>query len=87
MTRPATPKGRNSRREAIEAALLTRLNAGTIKADEVAAALGVCARTIYRHVDRLRAAGHRIDGQAGVGFMLRPARHSAARQHGQEAAV
>lgn len=68
-------------------AIMSSLAAGTVNASDVAAALGVSVRTVYRHVDRLRAAGHRIEGQAGVGFMLRPARPSAARQHGQEAAV
>jgi len=66
-------------------AIMLSLASGTVKAGDVAAALGVSVRTVYRHVDRLRAAGHRIEGQAGVGFMLRPAlpsRPSATRQPG-----
>jgi predicted DNA-binding transcriptional regulator YafY len=62
------------RHPGIPDAILSRLAAGTVKAGDVAAALGVSIRTVYRHVDRLRAAGHRIEGQAGVGFMLRPNR-------------
>jgi predicted DNA-binding transcriptional regulator YafY len=64
----------NVRHPTLSAAILSRLAAGTVKASDVAAAIGVSVRTVYRHVDRLRAAGHRIEWQAGVGFMLRPAR-------------
>lgn len=37
----------------------------------IAKALGVCERTVFRHIARLRAEGHKIDGEAGVGLMLR----------------
>ena len=34
--------------------------------------LGVSLRTLYRDIDGLRAQGARIDGEAGVGFVLQP---------------
>jgi len=33
---------------------------------------GVSLRTLYRDIDTLKAQGARIDGEAGVGFVLRP---------------
>lgn len=38
----------------------------------LAAGLGVSARTLYRDIASLRAGGARIDGEAGVGYLLRP---------------
>lgn len=40
-------------------------------AREIAAELGVSERTVYRHVQDLVAAGVPIEGEAGVGYMLR----------------
>ncbi len=41
---------------------------GAVLAEE----LGVSLRTLYRDVDTLRAQGAPIDGEAGVGYVLRP---------------
>lgn len=38
--------------------LLTELGDKVITADELAAKLGICARTIYRYIRELRAAGY-----------------------------
>ena len=38
----------------------------------LAAETGVSLRTVYRDIDALRAQGARIDGEAGVGYVLRP---------------
>ncbi|NOT41049.1 MAG: YafY family transcriptional regulator [Alphaproteobacteria bacterium] len=42
--------------------------AGAVLADEV----GVSLRTLYRDVETLKAQGASIDGEAGVGYVLRP---------------
>jgi predicted DNA-binding transcriptional regulator YafY len=42
--------------------------AGAVLADE----LGVSLRTLYRDIDTLKAQGAPIDGEAGVGYVLRP---------------
>ncbi len=42
--------------------------AGAVLADEV----GVSLRTLYRDIDTLRAQGAPIDGEAGIGYVLRP---------------
>jgi predicted DNA-binding transcriptional regulator YafY len=41
---------------------------GAVLAEE----LGVSLRTLYRDIDALRAQGAHIDGESGVGYMLRP---------------
>jgi predicted DNA-binding transcriptional regulator YafY len=41
-----------------------------VTADELARRLDVTTRTIYRYVARLKRAGVRIRGEAGVGYML-----------------
>jgi predicted DNA-binding transcriptional regulator YafY len=38
----------------------------------LAGELGVSLRTLYRDIDTLRAQGARIDGEPGVGYVLRP---------------
>ena len=38
----------------------------------LADALGVSLRTLYRDIETLKAQGAHIDGEAGVGFVLRP---------------
>lgn len=38
----------------------------------LAAELGVSLRTLYRDIETLKAQGAHIDGEAGVGFVLRP---------------
>lgn len=42
--------------------------AGAVLAEEV----GVSLRTLYRDIDTLRAQGAPIDGEAGIGYVLRP---------------
>lgn len=42
--------------------------AGAVLARE----LGVSVRTLYRDIETLKAQGARIDGEAGVGYVLRP---------------
>jgi len=42
--------------------------AGTSLADE----LGISLRTLYRDIDTLKAQGAHIDGEPGVGYILRP---------------
>lgn len=43
-----------------------------VSAGQLAEALGVSVRTIYRDIDTLRAQGADIQGEAGIGFVLRP---------------
>ncbi|MBP2276508.1 MULTISPECIES: helix-turn-helix transcriptional regulator [Sphingomonas] len=45
-----------------------RAVAGAALAEE----LGVSLRTVYRDIDALKAQGAQIDGEAGVGYVLRP---------------
>src|SRR6202041_4221311 len=42
--------------------------AGTSLADE----LGISLRTLYRDMDTLKSQGAHIDGEPGVGYILRP---------------
>ena len=42
------------------------------KADDLAAHLEVSTRTIYRDIAHLQASGLPIEGEAGVGYLLRP---------------
>jgi predicted DNA-binding transcriptional regulator YafY len=45
-----------------------RAVAGAVLAEE----LGVSLRTVYRDIETLKAQGAHIDGEAGVGYVLRP---------------
>jgi predicted DNA-binding transcriptional regulator YafY len=45
-----------------------------ISGASLAQELGVPLRTLYRDVETLNAQGARIDGEAGVGYVLRPCR-------------
>ena len=47
-----------------------RLHPPPVTAGQLAGALEVSERTIYRDIDALRAAGARIDGEAGFGYTL-----------------
>lgn len=51
--------------------LLAELGENITTADELASRVGVCVRTVYRYVRELRAAGHHIMSEAGVGYMMR----------------
>ncbi|MEZ5844057.1 MAG: YafY family protein [Hyphomicrobiaceae bacterium] len=44
----------------------------TVRAREIAAALEVSERTIYRDIQDLMASGVPIEGEAGVGYVMRP---------------
>lgn len=43
-----------------------------VTADTLAAQLGVSVRTVYRDIETLQAQGAPIEGEAGVGYLLRP---------------
>lgn len=58
-------------------AVLAALEDHQVKtADKLAASVGVSPRTIYRYMRDLRAAGHPIQGESGIGYLLkeRPAK-------------
>ncbi|WP_420959317.1 helix-turn-helix domain-containing protein [Brucella sp. IR073] len=40
-------------------------------ADDLARRLNISVRTVYRHIASLRSVGHRIAGEAGVGYQYR----------------
>ena len=42
-----------------------------ISAAQLADTLGISMRTVYRDIDALRAQGARIEGESGVGYVLR----------------
>lgn len=44
----------------------------TVRGAELAERLGVSLRTLYRDIETLRGQGAEIDGEAGVGYRLRP---------------
>ncbi len=43
-----------------------------LAASRIAAQTGTSLRTVYRDIDALRAQGAGIDGEAGIGYVLRP---------------
>lgn len=45
---------------------------GTCRAGDLARALEVSTRTVYRDILHLQASGLPIEGEAGIGYMLRP---------------
>lgn len=49
-----------------------------LRAADLAGMLGVTARTIYRDVESLRAAGLAVEGDAGLGYRLPDAPQTAA---------
>jgi len=49
-----------------------RQRRGPVRGAQLAQALGVSLRTVYRDIDALRGQGAQIDGDAGVGYRLRP---------------
>ena len=49
-----------------------RARRAPVAASALAEALGVSLRTLYRDIQSLRAQGANIEGEAGVGYLLRP---------------
>ena len=45
---------------------------GLSRADDLARHFEVCVRTVYRDIAHLQASGLPIEGEAGVGYLLRP---------------
>jgi predicted DNA-binding transcriptional regulator YafY len=45
---------------------------GAFSSRQLGDAVGVSPRTIHRDITMMRADGHRIEGAAGFGYMLRP---------------
>lgn len=53
--------------------LVSKLRArGVCRAEDLASCLEVSVRTIYRDIAHLQASGLPIEGEAGVGYLLRP---------------
>nr|WP_312015444.1 HTH domain-containing protein [Bradyrhizobium manausense] len=51
---------------------LLRSHRGPVAADRLADELGVSMRTIYPYIETLKGQGAHIDGEAGIGYVLRP---------------
>src|SRR5499433_1704791 len=51
---------------------LLRRHRFPVSGARLARELGVSLRTLYRDIDTLKAQGAHIDGEAGVGYVLRP---------------
>ncbi|RRN80504.1 MULTISPECIES: helix-turn-helix transcriptional regulator [Pseudoxanthomonas] len=49
-----------------------RQRRGAVRGAQLAECLGVSLRTVYRDIEALRSQGAQIDGDAGVGYRLRP---------------
>lgn len=55
------------------------LNRGElVRAIEIAGAIGVCERSVYRYMSQLKAAGHPFISEAGAGYLVRqpPQQHA-----------
>lgn len=57
--------------------LLAEFGDNVVTADQLAARVGICVRTVYRYIRLLRAAGHPIMSEAGIGYMMRRCRRGA----------
>lgn len=55
----------------LELYMILRARRTVVTADRLAALLDVSARTVYRDVQALRVSGFPIDGEAGIGYVLR----------------
>ena len=55
--------------------LLLRSRRTAITAEAIAEAMGVSVRTVYRDVQALVLSGVPVEGEPGVGYMIRPANH------------
>jgi predicted DNA-binding transcriptional regulator YafY len=65
--RPVSRSGR-----LLELLQVLRRRRSPVRAEAIAGELGVSVRSIYRDVATLRAQGAAIEGEAGVGYILRP---------------
>ena len=54
---------------------MLRTKGGVVRAAELSAELGVSERTIYRDIAGLQGQGVPIEGEAGIGYVLRPGFH------------
>lgn len=54
---------------------LLRSRRTAITAEAIAASMGVSTRTVYRDVQSLTLSGIPIEGEAGVGYLIRPGHH------------
>lgn len=61
--------GWKEKHEIAMASILEAMREGLITADELASRQGVSVRTIYRHIDRLRAVGVRVRSGPGMGYL------------------
>ncbi len=59
-------------RRLLELVQTLRRHRHPVTATHLAEALGVSVRTLYRDIDTLRAEGAPIEGEAGLGYVLRP---------------
>ena len=59
-------------RRLLELLQLLRRHRLPVAGRELAEELGISLRTLYRDLDTLRTQGAHIDGEAGVGYVLRP---------------
>jgi biotin operon repressor len=48
-----------------------KMRGGFASAPEIAKQLGMCRQSVYSAVKRLNKKGYRIEGEAGVGFIIR----------------
>ena len=59
-------------------ALSLMLGPTVMRGADLAATLGVTQRTLYRDIERLRAAGFALEGDRGIGYRLPGAPHTAS---------
>lgn len=52
-------------------AVVNVLRGGIVTGAQISERTGVSVRTVYRHIAAARREGWRIDGEAGVGYLLR----------------
>jgi len=56
----------------LELVQVLRRHRAPVRAEELASELGVSVRSVYRDVQTLRGQGAPIEGEAGVGYVLKP---------------
>ena len=59
---------------ALSVKIIVRLQEGAHTADAIAIDEGVSVRTVYRAIAALKADGAPIEGEAGVGYIMRKTR-------------